>query len=257
MRRIGGTAIARKLLRDPPYATARGRIAGQLGEILAPPHGDLGTLRAGAPRSRRPHRGPAPLARPAGPAAAGLRAGALLARPAQARADGQAGAGPWRLPHRQLPGRRIGRDRDPRLGRRASRRSDRGSGLAVREELALRRGRQAGRRLRQPRGAVGAYQRAGGAKVDPARAHWWEVFGTVRWGIICHNQAFRHLSGSIKSMELASIGRRAVETEVDLLQLLKSGGEKLKASRRWGAALAVARLCFNRRQEAPLEWRAA
>jgi hypothetical protein len=47
------------------------------------------------------------------------------------------------------------------------------------------------------------------------------VFGTVRWGIICHNQAWRHLSGAIKSMELASIGRRAVETEVDLLQLLK------------------------------------
>ena len=68
----------------------------------------------------------------------------------------------------------------------------------------------------------GAAAGGGGAKVDPARAHWWEVFGTVRWGIICHNQAFRHLFGSIKSMELASIGRRAVETEVDLLQLLKS-----------------------------------
>ena len=66
-----------------------------------------------------------------------------------------------------------------------------------------------------------AYERAGGIRVDPARAHWWEVFGTVRWGIICHNQAWRHLSGAIKSMELASIGRRAVETEVDLLQLLK------------------------------------
>ena len=38
MRRIGGTAIARKLLRDPPYAKARGRIAGQLGEILARIH---------------------------------------------------------------------------------------------------------------------------------------------------------------------------------------------------------------------------
>jgi len=68
------------------------------------------------------------------------------------------------------------------------------------------------------------YAAAGGAKVDPARAHWWEVLGTARWGIICHNQAWRHLSGSIKSMELASIGRRAVETEVDLLQLLKAGG---------------------------------
>ena len=45
---------------------------------------------------------------------------------------------------------------------------------------------------------------------------WWEVFGTVRWGIICHQQAWRHLSGAVKSMELASIGRRAVETEVDV-----------------------------------------
>jgi hypothetical protein len=49
------------------------------------------------------------------------------------------------------------------------------------------------------------------------------VFGTVRWGVICLTQAWRHLSGSVKSMELASIGRRAVETEVDLLQLLKEG----------------------------------
>ncbi|MDP3243994.1 MAG: phosphotransferase, partial [Reyranella sp.] len=35
MRRIGGIAIARKLLRDAPYELARGKIAGQLGEILA------------------------------------------------------------------------------------------------------------------------------------------------------------------------------------------------------------------------------
>jgi hypothetical protein len=34
----GGTAIARKLLRDPPYEQARGKIAGQLGEILARIH---------------------------------------------------------------------------------------------------------------------------------------------------------------------------------------------------------------------------
>ena len=66
-----------------------------------------------------------------------------------------------------------------------------------------------------------AYESAGGGKVDPARARWWEVFGTVRWGIICHTQAYKHLSGALKSMEMASIGRRAVETEFDLLQLLK------------------------------------
>ena len=38
MRRIGGTAIARKLLRDPPYADAREKIARQLGEIVARIH---------------------------------------------------------------------------------------------------------------------------------------------------------------------------------------------------------------------------
>ena len=40
-----------------------------------------------------------------------------------------------------------------------------------------------------------AYESAGGITVDPVRAHWWEVFGTVRWGVICLTQAWRHLSG--------------------------------------------------------------
>src|SRR6185295_6534751 len=45
MRRVGGTAIARKLLRDPPYAEARQRITGQLGEIVARIHAtDTATL---------------------------------------------------------------------------------------------------------------------------------------------------------------------------------------------------------------------
>ncbi len=82
----------------------------------------------------------------------------------------------------------------------------------MRQELALRSREE----------LWASYQRAGGGTVDPMRAHWWEVFGTARWGIICHTQAWKHLSGAQKSMELASIGRRAVETEVDLLQLLKS-----------------------------------
>src|SRR5262249_9904940 len=38
MRRVRGTAIARKLLRDPPYAEARRRIATQLGEIVVRIH---------------------------------------------------------------------------------------------------------------------------------------------------------------------------------------------------------------------------
>src|SRR5713101_3748402 len=56
MRRIGGTAIARKLLRDPPYAVARQKIAGQLGEILARIHAvDVRTLPPLAHREAADH----------------------------------------------------------------------------------------------------------------------------------------------------------------------------------------------------------
>ena len=83
-------AIARKLLRDAPYAKPRGRRSrASSARSLARIHAvDPATPAAArAPRGRRPDRGPARGARPARPAAAGVRAGALLARPAQARAD--------------------------------------------------------------------------------------------------------------------------------------------------------------------------
>ena len=86
MRRIGGTAIARKLLRDPPYETARGRIAGQLGEILARIHAvDPESLPPLVHREAADHIAGLRRALDAlGHAAAGVRAGAVLARPAQA-----------------------------------------------------------------------------------------------------------------------------------------------------------------------------
>lgn len=65
-----------------------------------------------------------------------------------------------------------------------------------------------------------AYEAAGGERVDPARLHWWIVAGTLTWGLICSVQARRHLDGHVRSVELATIGRRVVETEYDLLQLL-------------------------------------
>lgn len=64
------------------------------------------------------------------------------------------------------------------------------------------------------------YAEVAGAEVDPDRVHYWEVFGVLRWGVICLIQAFTHLSGRQRSMELAAVGRRVSETEIDLLQLL-------------------------------------
>jgi aminoglycoside phosphotransferase (APT) family kinase protein len=64
---------------------------------------------------------------------------------------------------------------------------------------------------------VEAYQAESGKSVEMEHLRWWEVFATLRWGIICLIQAARHLTGSERSVELATIGRRVAETELDLL----------------------------------------
>jgi aminoglycoside phosphotransferase (APT) family kinase protein len=224
MRRVGGTAIARKLLRDAPYADARTKIAGQLGEIVARIHKvdlahlpplerreaalQIAALRATLDTLDQPQpvfelalswldrRKPTPAAKPV-LVHGDYRTGNYLADE-----TGVTAILDWEGAHLGDPIEDLGwlcvkSWRFGAIDRPAG-------GFGSREQLWQ------------------AYRRAGGGAVDPARAHWWEVFGTVRWGVICLTQAWRHLSGSVKSMELASIGRRAVETEVDLLQLLKA-----------------------------------
>ena len=67
------------------------------------------------------------------------------------------------------------------------------------------------------------YQAAGG-RVDAARVHWWEVLGTLKWGIVCEAMAQAWLSGEERDLEKAAIGRRASESEIDLLALLAPDG---------------------------------
>jgi hypothetical protein len=74
---------------------------------------------------------------------------------------------------------------------------------------------------------VDAYEEAGGTAVDRTALHWWEVLGTLRWGVICIVQTVTHLSGAVRSVELAAIGRRVCEVECDLLELL--GGDSAGA----------------------------
>ncbi len=224
MRRIGGTAIARKLLRDDAYAGARTKIAGQLGEIVARIH-SVDTARL-PPLARREAADqiaslrttldtldqPQPVfelalswldrRKPLPAAQAVLVHGDYRTGNYLADETGVTAILDWEGAHLGDPVEDLG-------------------WLCVKSWRFGAIDRPAGgfgsrRQLWQ------AYERAGGGAVDPARAHWWEIFGTVRWGVICLSQAWRHLSGSVKSMELASIGRRAVETEVDLLQLLKA-----------------------------------
>jgi len=65
---------------------------------------------------------------------------------------------------------------------------------------------------------------AAGRRVYPARVSFWEVMGTLRWGLMCGGMMQRFREGPDHSMERAMIGRRASETEIDLLRLLASRG---------------------------------
>jgi len=65
-----------------------------------------------------------------------------------------------------------------------------------------------------------AYERTAGVTVDAEAVRWWQVLGTLRWGINCIELAFRHLTGGVRSLELAAIGRRASENELDLIELI-------------------------------------
>ena len=66
-----------------------------------------------------------------------------------------------------------------------------------------------------------AYAAAGGGVVDPGIVRWWEVLGTMKWGIMCIMQANAHRTGVTRSHELAAIGRRVCENEHDLFLALE------------------------------------
>lgn len=66
-----------------------------------------------------------------------------------------------------------------------------------------------------------AYERAGGGAVDPQRVRYWEVAGTLRWGVICTMSGVALRDGGQSGVERAMIARRASETELDLLLLME------------------------------------
>lgn len=82
-----------------------------------------------------------------------------------------------------------------------------------------------------------AYEREAGWRPSPALLHWWELYATVKWGLICGMQAARFLDGAETSVELAAIGRRTAEQEWDVLLALgatdrePSGADSLDGSR--------------------------
>ena len=67
-----------------------------------------------------------------------------------------------------------------------------------------------------------AYERAGGGPVDADAVRWWETFGNLKWAIMCIMQAKTFLDGAVRSVELASLGRRVAEMELELLALMEA-----------------------------------
>jgi aminoglycoside phosphotransferase (APT) family kinase protein len=221
MQRVEGETIPRKILRDERFAQVRPLLARQLGETVAAIHGlalsHLPELRrmtaateiAELERDYRSFDWPRPVFElalrwlrdhdPGPPREVTLvhgdfRHGNLIIGP-----DGLRAVLDWELAHIGDPMEDLGwicvnswrfGEIDKPVG-----------GLGSREEL------------------FAGYRKAG-RDVDPGRVTFWEVMGTLRWGVMCCGMMQRFRRGPEHSVERAIIGRRASETEIDLLRLL-------------------------------------
>jgi aminoglycoside phosphotransferase (APT) family kinase protein len=227
MRRVAGETIARRILRDEQYATARGLLVRQLAEFAAGLHAlevplafpqpdPLAQLRQqldsfGRPSevfelalgwlvaNSRPDREPVLLH-------GDFRLGNLVVGP-----DGLRAVLDWELTHVGNPVEDLGWlcVKAWRFGSALP-----VAGVGTRADL------------------LAAYRAGGGADVEPAELRWWETLGTLRWGVICLSQAWAHLSGAHRSVELAAIGRRVCEQEWDLLLLLDPQAAQRAAAER-------------------------
>jgi len=81
----------------------------------------------------------------------------------------------------------------------------------------------------EPVGGIGrradlfaAYERATGVTVEPATVHFWEVWGSVRWAVICLLKGLAHRKdGAQRTVEALAIGRRMEEPLFDFLEFLR------------------------------------
>jgi aminoglycoside phosphotransferase (APT) family kinase protein len=221
MQRVEGETIARKILRDAQFAKARRLLARQLGKVAAGIHGlppaKLPELRrmtaakeiAELERDYRSFEWPRPVFelalrwlrdRDPGPSPevtlvhGDFRHGNLIIGP-----DGLRAVLDWELAHTGDPMEDLGwvcvnswrfGEIDKPVG-----------GFGTREEL------------------FAGYE-AAGRRVDAERVKFWEVMGTLRWGVMCCGMMQRFRIGPEHSIERAMIGRRSSETEIDLLRLL-------------------------------------
>ena len=66
-----------------------------------------------------------------------------------------------------------------------------------------------------------AYQANGGEAITLDELRWWEMLACLRWGVVTMAMVDDHRRGGKRSLEQAVIGRRVVETEYDVMLLLR------------------------------------
>jgi aminoglycoside phosphotransferase (APT) family kinase protein len=70
---------------------------------------------------------------------------------------------------------------------------------------------------------LAGYAAAGGRPIPVERVRFWQVLGSLRWGVMCLTMYMSWQTGLEKSVERPMIGRRVSETEADLVVLLEQG----------------------------------
>ena len=69
---------------------------------------------------------------------------------------------------------------------------------------------------------LSVYNEKTGLSLTTKDIDWWEMLGSLKWGIMCMIMYEAYRSGADASVERAAIGRRVSETEMDLINLLEA-----------------------------------
>jgi aminoglycoside phosphotransferase (APT) family kinase protein len=70
---------------------------------------------------------------------------------------------------------------------------------------------------------LAGYAAGGGRAVELSRVRFWQMLGSLRWGVMCLTMYMSWANGTERSVERPMIGRRVSETEADLVVLLEQG----------------------------------